>query len=109
DIPEFQVCAETLCCLLAPQHYCNGVFERSQLAPIQQAHLGSRDLTFGAAVYRPEFAGYNNAADVRRLADYLGSIRPETWTAAALDDLRDIVPEDRADELDFAREWFPAL
>src|SRR5262249_31126248 len=71
EIPEFQVCAETLCCLLAPRQYRDGITDRSQLAPIQQAHIGSRDLTFGAAVYRPEFAGYNNADDVRRLVEYL--------------------------------------
>ena len=109
EIPEFQVCAETLCCLLAPQQYRDEICERSQFAPIQQAHFGSRDLTFGSAVYRPEFAGYNDAADVRCLADYLASVRPESWTIADLEALRDVDPEDRADELEFAREWFPAL
>jgi hypothetical protein len=109
EIPEFQVCAETLCCLLAPKQYREKIGERSQFAPIQQAHFGSRDLTFGAAVYRPEFAGYNNAADVSRLAAYLVSAQPETWTVADLDNLRDVESDDRADELAFAREWFPAL
>jgi hypothetical protein len=108
EIPEFQVNAETLYCLLAPDNYRLEVGERERLAPIQQAHCGSRDLTFGAAVYRPEHAGYNNSADVARLADYLDSVRPETWTAA---DLADLIAdgEDRADELAFTREWFPAL
>jgi hypothetical protein len=109
EIPEFQVCAETLCCLLAPEHYRAGIQERSLLAPIQQAHFGARDLTFGPAVYRPEFAGWNNADDVRRLADYLGSVRPETWTVADLSGLREVPDDERADELEFAREWFPAL
>ena len=58
--------------------------ERESLPPILQAHRGSRDLTFGAAVYRPEHAGYNNAADVARLADYLAAVRPEHWTPADL-------------------------
>src|SRR6516165_1995121 len=50
EIPEFQVNAETLYCLLAPDNYRLEVGERERLAPIQQAHCGSRDLTFGAAV-----------------------------------------------------------
>lgn len=109
EIPEFQVCAETLCCLLAPDQYRAGTHERARLAPIQQAHFGARDLTFGPAVYRPEFAGWNDAADVRRLAAYLESVRPEAWTVSDLTDLRDLPAEERADELEFAREWFPAL
>jgi hypothetical protein len=110
DIPEFQVDADTLCCLLAPENYRQNDVGRELLAPIQQALRGSRDLTFATAVYRPEHAGYNNAADVARLADYLGSIRPENWTVTDLAGLRGIADEeDRADELAFAREWFPAV
>ena len=60
------------------------ITERESLPPILQAHRGSRDLTFGAAVYRPEHAGYNNVADVARLADYLTAVRPERWTPADL-------------------------
>jgi hypothetical protein len=106
EIPEFQTCPDTLCRLLAPnaepdQH-------RQRMPPILQAHRGSRDLTFGAAIYRPEHAGYNNAADVSRLAEYLAAVRPEAWTP---EDLRGLegADDDRADELAFAREWFPAL
>jgi hypothetical protein len=110
EIPEFQVNEDTLCCLLAPDHYRQSVTERERLAPIQQAHRGARDLTFGAAVYRPEHAGYNDRADVARLADYLGAVRPENWTAADLAGLRGVADEEeRADELAFAREWFPVL
>jgi hypothetical protein len=110
EIPEFQVNADTLCCLLAPDHYRAGVTAREQLAPIQQAHYGTRDLTFGAAVYRPLHAGYNSVADVARLADYLAAVGPERWTVADLANLRNAAgDEERADELDFAKEWFPAL
>ncbi len=81
EIPEFQVCAETLCCLLAPQQYRAPAFRsRSSLSarPFSKGTFRfTRDLTFGAAIYRPEFAGYNSAADVRCLADYLSSVRPE--------------------------------
>ena len=110
DIPEFPSNADTLCCLLAPEHYRNGVTGREQLAPIQQVFRGSRDLTFGPAVYRPEYAGYNNQGDVARLAGYLAGIDPASWTAAGLEGLREVTDEeDRADELLFAREWFPVL
>ena len=102
EIPEFQTCEETLCLLLAPDRL--GVEERARLAPIQQAHRGTRDLTFGAAVYRPEHAGYNNAADVDRLADYLAAVRPEQWTPDGLAG----APDDE-EELEYARDWFPAL
>lgn len=110
EIPEFQVNADTLCCLLAPDHYRAEVVERERLAPIQQAHRGSHDLTFGTAVYRPDHAGYNNRADVARLADYLAGVQPEAWTLHDLRDLRGAADdEERADELAFVREWFPAL
>jgi hypothetical protein len=110
EIPEFQVCEETLCCLLASENYRTGITDRDRLAPIQQAHRGTRDLTFGAAVYRPEHAGYNNRDDVARLTACLDTVRPEAWKVADLADLRDAeTEEDRADELAFAREWFPAL
>jgi hypothetical protein len=107
EIPEFQTCEETLCLLLAPDHNQAEVEERSRLAPIQQAHRGTRDLTFGAAVYRPEHAGYNNTDDVARLVDYLGAIQPEQWTPADLAGLAD--EGEREEELAFAREWFPGL
>ncbi len=108
DIPEFQTAPDTLCRLLAPGCDSSTDLPRERRPPILQAHQGSRDLTFGAAPYRPEFAGYNNAADVARLADYLASVRPEKWTAAALAD-QPGDEEDRADELAFAQEWFPVL
>jgi hypothetical protein len=109
EIPEFQTNADTLCCLLAPENFRRGVMARESLAPIQQVFRGSRDVTFGPAVYRPEHAGYSGAADVARLADYLAGVRPETWRPDDLRDLPDLAEEDRADELAFAREWFPVL
>ena len=95
EIPELQTCEETLLRLLAPT-----------TEPIVQAHHGSRDLAFGAVVYRPDHAGYNNRDDVARLADYLASVRPHEWSA---DRLAGPDAEDAADEVEFAREWFPAL
>jgi len=97
EIPEFQTCEDALGLLLAP-------------GPIRHAHRGTRDLTFGAAVYRPDHAGYNNAGDVARLADYLAAVRPSEWTPDALIGLPGAGDEEeRAEELAFAREWFPSL
>jgi hypothetical protein len=108
EIPEFQTAADTLYLLLAPEVGGDTLdLPRGQRPAILQAHQGSRDLTFGPATYRPDHAGYNNAADVARLADYLAALRPETWTTAALRHLED--EDERADELAFAREWFPEL
>ena len=110
EIPEFPSNAETLCCLLAPEQYRRGSVPREEFAPIQQALYGSRDLTFGSAVYRPDAAGYNDAADVSRLAAYLAALQPKRWTIDDLAALRDAADdEDRADELAFVREWFPVL
>jgi hypothetical protein len=108
EIPEFQRCADTLCRLLAPAA-SGAELPRERLPAIRQAHEGSRDLTFGIAVYRPEHAGYNNAADVARLADYLGDIDPARWTVADLGVREDEDADDLTDELDFAREWSPVL
>jgi hypothetical protein len=109
ELPEFQTCPDTLGRLLAPGRPRPGDVPRERLAAVWQAHAGSRDLTFGGAAYRPESAGYNNAADVARLADDLATVRPEAWTPDALLDLPGISDEDLGDELEFAREWFPAL
>jgi hypothetical protein len=110
EIPEFQSNAETLCCLLAPEQYGQGVMVREQFAPIQQVLRGSRDVTFGTAVYRPEHAGYNGPDDVARLADFLAAVQPRDWTVDDLRPLPDLKDDDeRADELAFVREWFPVL
>lgn len=110
EIPEFPSNAETLCCLLAPEQCGDGEMSRAQFAPIHQALRGSRDVTFGPAVYRPEQAGYNDPDDVARLADYLAALKPQRWTVEDLRLLRDMADDDeRADELAFVREWFPVL
>jgi hypothetical protein len=61
-------------------------------------------------VYRPDHAGFNDAEDVSRLATYLEAVDSRHWTAAQLDALPELSgQEEREDELEFAREWFPAL
>jgi hypothetical protein len=91
EVPEFQAAPETLSVLLVS-------------AEIRQAHFGTHDLTFGG-FYRPDNAGWNDAADVLRLADYLGAIDSQRWTVADLASSGD----EAGDELDFAREAFAAL
>lgn len=110
EIPEFPSNSETLSCLLTPETYRLNEFSREQLSPIQQALRGSRDVTFGSAVYRPDRAGLNGVADVARLADYLAAVEPQRWTVDDLRQLHDLEDDDeRADELAFVREWFPVL
>jgi hypothetical protein len=108
EVPQLQTNAVALCRLLAPDQA--EADPRPQWPPIRQALAGSRDLTFGLAVYRPEHAGHNDPADVARLAAYLEGVHPELWTPDGLAGLPDLLTEeDRAEELEFVREWFPAL
>ncbi len=101
---------KTLCCLLAPERYRDRSGGREQFVPIEQVHFGARDLLFGGGFYRPEHAGYNCGDDVARLAAYLHALDPQQWTVAQLAGLDGVTDEeDRADELAFVREWFPAL
>lgn len=111
DVPELQTAPQSLACLLAPGQWQQAADQPRGARPaILRAHQGSRDLTLGAAVYRPDHAGYNDATDVARLAAYLASVRPETWSADALVGLADLTTEeDRQEELAFAREWFAPL
>lgn len=110
EIPEFPSNSETMRCLLAGASSARSERGRKDLAPIEQALGGSQDVTFGTAIYRPDQAGYNDPKDVARLASYLAGVQPQHWTA---DDLRPLDgltdDEERADELAFAREWFPTL
>jgi hypothetical protein len=110
EIPDIQTAPETLCCLLAPKDYRQAPVARTRFAPIQQAHFGSRELLFGTRGYRPEHACYNDVDDVARISEYLAAQTPERWTVADLAELRDVVDEEeRREELEFAREWFPVL
>jgi hypothetical protein len=108
EIPELQTTPDALCCLLGADRTLDPAADRDRLAPIQQAYFGARDLTFGTAFYRPGHAGYNDATDVARLADYLASLDGRPWTADALAALPDLADEaDRADELELVKEWLP--
>jgi hypothetical protein len=97
SVPEVVTAPDTLGHLLARG--------QDDAAPIRQTHFGSRALVFGGGFYRPDAAGYNDTADVARLANYLASIDSSRWTVADLAGLREFADDDeRADELAFARE-----
>ncbi len=101
-LPELAPCFETLCHLLEPSLLLDPLPTRSTFHPLQQVHFGARDLTFGAAVYRPEAAGYNRHQDVLHLCDYLEALNPERWDPASLTFLDS--DEDRAEEVAYAQE-----
>jgi hypothetical protein len=107
EIPEIQVCPDTLRSLLAAGGAADSAVPRERWALIDQVHFGSHDLVFGGKLYRPEHVGYNASNDVARLDDYLSLQRPDEWTTAALGAIPD--EAERLEELEFAREWFPAL
>ncbi len=109
DLPRLQTSLETLSCLLAHDQAPASELARDRFAPIQQTHLGSRDLHFGG-YYRPEHAGYNDRADVARLLAYLQAQDPAQWQAEQLTPLPELATaEERAEELAHARDWWPAL
>jgi hypothetical protein len=109
DMPLLQTAPATLCCLLAPEQHGRDL-PRSDFAPVQQVHFGSRDLRFGGAFYRPDHAGCNGDADVRRLLQYLEGIDPSIWHEAMLQPMTELTTaEQRAEELAFVRDWWPAL
>jgi hypothetical protein len=110
ELPEIQTAPATLSRLLAPNGPPSPTGSREAFACIQQAHFGSRDLRFGGGFFRPVQVGLNNEEDVRRLTDYLVSLNPDAWTTADLAAFAELADEeDRTAELEFVRDWFPAL
>jgi hypothetical protein len=108
DVPEMQTAPETLARLLDGDGQQPHDTPRERWTPIRQAHLGSRELVFGGS-YRPDQAGLNDTADVRRLAAHLAAVDSTTWTAAALADIAGPDAEDQEDELALARDCFIGL
>jgi len=110
EIPEIETAPDSLCCLLVPDQYRQDNSSRPSFAPIQQVHFGTRDLVFDAAIYRPDYAGWNDRADIERLACYLGDVDPESWRVSDLFSHRDLADDrERAEELEYLQDWFPAL
>jgi hypothetical protein len=109
EVPELPVPAATLALLISSEQSPERPANRADYQSIHQSLYGSRELTFGPVVYRPDHCGLNDAADVARLAAVLAAVRPETWRESDLAGLPDLDEADRADELELAREWFSAL
>jgi hypothetical protein len=101
SVPELLTAPDTLAHLLAAGE--------DNAAPIRQAHHGSHPLVFGGGFYRPDAAGYNDVPDVARLAAYLAGVDAARWTVGNLAGLPDLDDEERAEELEFAREVLPPL
>jgi hypothetical protein len=102
SVPEILTAPDTLTRLLASGE--------DRAAPIRQAHHGTRPVAFGGGFYRPDAAGYNDVPDVARLAHYLASVDIARWRATDLAGLREFADdEERAEELEFAREVLPPL
>lgn len=97
DIPLIETPLESLAAILQQEL----AEERSCFSPIQRAVLGSRDLTLGGFVFRPDHAGLNHREDVQFLSGWLQTVDPERWSS-------DNSTEGN-DDVAFAREWFPDL
>jgi len=109
EMPEIETAPAALARLLDVAAN-EGPGSREHFHWIEQVHYGTRDLRFGDAFYRPEHAGINDTYDVMRLTNCLAQVQSETWTPGQLAGLPDVLTdEDRADELEYIREWFPAL
>jgi hypothetical protein len=110
DLPLIQTAPASLCCLLAAEHRGLGDLPRGQFAAIHQVHFGSRDLRFGGAFYRPDRVGINDEGDVARLLLYLEGIDAGGWQEKMLCPMPEFASaEERAEELAFVRDWWPAL
>jgi hypothetical protein len=110
DVPGFPAASATLTALLAPDCGPADAVPREAFAPIQQAHYGTRYLSFGGTSYRPHAAGWNDTDDVARLLAYLQTVDPADWHPEQFRGLPDLAtPADRDDELAFARDWWPSL
>lgn len=107
-MPRLPLDPRTLAAFLAPESLERTTGDRGGLAPIQRAFFGSRDLRIGSYVHRPLHVGWNDADDMRFLAEYLDAVDTSKWSADALrpiDQLR--TDEDREEELALASEWWP--
>lgn len=83
DVPRIEIEPLALCGVVCGADWQER--SRSDFHPIHQIFLGSQDLRFGAAFYRPLHAGWNDLTDVSRLLFFLESMDPATWRLEAKD------------------------
>jgi hypothetical protein len=97
DIPEIITSPDALNGLVADQR-------------VNQVLYGSHDLRFGGGFYRPDQVGWNDTHDIAQFANFLARVRPESWTTDALAGMPQFADHlDRAEEVEFVRDWFGAL
>lgn len=107
EMPEIAQAPETLCCLASGDRALDPLL-RERYEPMQQVHLGTRDLCLGQAHYRPMHVGWNDAEDVKRLAAYLAALQPELWTTESL--IRcGFDSNESSEELDYAKNCLTEL
>jgi hypothetical protein len=76
---------------------------------IHRAYHGTLNLCFGGGWYRTDQAGYNDTDDVMRLACWLASIDPNTWSPNRLSGHRHTQDEEQQEELAFTSQAFKQL
>lgn len=109
-MPHLPGLADALVCLVAPERLGIEPTERAAFSPIEQVYYGALDFRLGGGWHRPEHVGWNDAPDVERLLAYLGGVDPQTWTVAPLARLPEWKDDaERAEELAYLRDWWPAL
>jgi hypothetical protein len=109
-MPQIPCLVRSLLCQLAPERLDAEPTERAAFTPIEQVYYGARDLRLGAAWHRPGHVGWNDTPDIERLAGYLKAVDPSLSTPAALAPLLELSDEaDRVEELEYVRNWWPAL
>lgn len=108
EVPRLEIDAASLLHLLTGQ--ADADLPRADFSPIHQVLLGSRELRFGPAFYRPSQAGWNDGDDVLRLRSWLEAVDPAAWRPETLEGAPHLRTEqDRSEELDFLRDGWPAL
>jgi len=108
SVPRLEVAPRSLVALLAPERLDQDS-PRRDFSQVEQIHYGSRDLHLGT-YYRPEYVGWNDAADIKRLTEWMRGIDPGTCSADALARLPEFADaEERAEELAYVKDWWPPL
>ncbi|GEM_PF-1996456 len=110
ELPRIPCMIDVLTCWLAPHRLGADPAGRAAFTPIEQVYFGTRDLRCAGGWYRPDHVGWNDADDLARLTDYLQSIDIGKWDAEALAPLSHLPnAAERAEELAYVRDWWPAL
>ena len=75
--------------------------------PMKEVLFGSRPIQMGR-IYRRDQAGWSLPEDLTRFATFLNEVHPEDWHLPS-EFRSDLSEEDREDDLEMSREWYPNL